>query len=228
MKGACVAGLLLAAWIVPTALAAQARAGSPEPTAGARAGAIEETVAGAERCSRASYVVGRGIRPEPASMWAFDAVVACPDAGAALAAGIRAVRRSSDMLALAPLVDNARRVRDANVYQAALEVADDRAAAPAARASAFAVLADLKYPGRFPPYAVLVRELDARRNGATGDAGTAAAHACDGLYHTSAPARTVGKAPPPDYQHRIAVLAMEAARDESAPEAVRLLASCSL
>jgi hypothetical protein len=227
MKGVYAIGLVAVVLTVPAPLAAQTGAGSPPRPAAPRESEIEDTGSRGDRCARASTIVGRGVRPEPAAVWAFEAVTGCPDAGAALAAGLRAARRSSDLGALTPLVDHARMVRDGNIYQVAVELAGDRGASAAARASAFAVLADLKYPGRFPPYGALIRELELRQGAASDDDSTGA-WVCRGLYHTSGPARTIGKSPPPDYQHRISVLAMEVAQDGGEPDAVRIIASCSL
>jgi hypothetical protein len=106
-------------------------------------------------CRSASEIVAGGWLA-PSDDWALSKVAECgPDGGQALASALLANRTTTNVSTLNSITSPTRQLLDAAVFQAALEVAGDRSAAPEARVFAMRTLAWSVRPGRDIEYAHL-------------------------------------------------------------------------
>lgn len=90
-------------------------------------------------CRLAAQVLRTG-EPSTKTEWAWTTAQTCQRIGAAGAAALQRLRASSDTASLESLVTLSRRLADDDLLGAALEVASDAAATPAARVAALAVI----------------------------------------------------------------------------------------
>lgn len=89
-------------------------------------------------------IIGTG-NPSPQAQEASIHILACPEAGAALALQLSSLSQSSDTTQLEAYLGHIQGLRDAALYQAATTLAQDHAATALARITALEVL--LRQPG---------------------------------------------------------------------------------
>ena len=132
---------------------------------GCRRAPVSGTPVRPEReCGSLAQLLGPAA-PEPGMARVLKRIRACPvAAGSALAAGILDLRLERDTLRLARVMDLTQNLHDSRVFAAALTVAGDRGAAPAARVLAFRTLIWSKAPGHWIPYGALVTDPGAPAN----------------------------------------------------------------
>jgi len=118
-------------------------------------GQAADSVRWRNKCRSAAQIIRTG-HPNPHEAWAYPQIQTCgPEAGRVLAERLRALRVSSDTSEL-KRVTSVSGFRDRRVYDAAMEIASDRAASAAARAYAFRNLlwyvSEVADPALFDPW----------------------------------------------------------------------------
>lgn len=154
-------------------------------------------------CRLAAQVLRTG-EPNTKTAWAWATAQGCQRIGSSAAAALQRLRASDDTAALGSLVTISRRLSDDDLFGAAVEVASDGDASPAARVAALAALlyqvtehTAAEYPGlltvpaaghwcqlEYYPRTVVVLQGKALRSGAA-DLAVSSASAIEG---SSAPA----------------------------------------
>lgn len=179
------------------------------PACAAAQNAMSDSVQHRNRCRLAAQIVRTGT-PAPHAEWAYEFIAYCgSEGGAAVAAGIRESRHSSNVEELEQITRATLDLTDGQVFEAALDVAGDGAGTKEARVIAFRTLIRAVSPGRVISYAQL------------------SASSCFGLgagLHFEA---QHGTPLPADYSARIAQLATRIAADASAPPEVQRAAACT-
>jgi hypothetical protein len=164
-------------------------------------------------CRLAIQVIATGV-PAPHHEWAYETAIYCGTAGgAAIAQAILRSREGNDLTALDMITRPVRQLTDATVLRAALSVAGDASATPAARVFSFRALINLLSPGRVLTYSQL--------------AGTSDDRSCFGLGPSLHSERLLGEPLPADASRAIRELATGVAADEQAEPEVRRAATCA-
>jgi hypothetical protein len=165
-------------------------------------------------CRGAAEIVANG-RPLPGEDWALTRVSECgPDGGLALAAALR-VNRTNGSIPLLDLISSPTRyLQDAAIFQAALELAADRSAAPPARIFALRTLLWSVRPGRDIGYTDL--------------AGDARGHTrCEGAGEDVDFHPAYGNPLPRDYADQIRSMAVRITQDPAEAPEMRRAALCA-
>jgi hypothetical protein len=171
-----------------------------------------------EECRLAAQIVATG-RPAPHDAWALSYIGRCGgDGGAALAAGLRALRTSRDTTALGVITAPTLGYRDAALFQAELDVAGDPTASVPARVFAFRSLTSLLHPERHLTYASVAGPLD--------ESGLPTA-GCGVGSIVSDPLQLDGTPLPTDFAQQIRALSDRVWRDTAAAVEVRSAAFCA-
>jgi hypothetical protein len=170
-----------------------------------------DSVQARNRCRLALQVVETG-HPEPHTAWAYERVGLCgPEAGPAVAGALRRFRQNQDTTVLDLISTPARYLRDAQIFDAALEIAQDRTASVPARVFAFRTLIQALVPGTMLRYSNL------------------SGGGCFGLGPHLHQETIEGAALPSDYPTRIGAVAAAVASDpQSAPQTRRAAVCTSL
>jgi len=97
--------------------------------------------AGEPKCAVAVQVASTGGRTTQGTMWRWEDLSSCPEKAAeALAAVLRHSRVTADNVSLGEIVRGSWYVRDGRLFQAAIDVAEDRRASATARVASFVTL----------------------------------------------------------------------------------------
>jgi len=164
-------------------------------------------------CRLAAQVISTG-RPLPRREWALEVIQNCREGGSALAGAMRESRLSSDTAHLNALTWPAIRLRDGEIFQAAMQIAADRGASTQARVFAIRTLMWSMYPGGGLEYADLADLVQGRpRN-------------CFGHGPSTHTIVTQGTPLPADYVARAKALARALDHDATETLAVRRAAVC--
>lgn len=168
-------------------------------------------------CRLAQQVIETG-HPAPHTSWALGYIGYCDfdTWGRTMAAGVRRLRTSSDTAELVAVWAPTQWLRDRALYEAALEIAGDRAASVPARVFAFRALLLLNEPRLSIRYEDMVSTAGSR-TGARG--GCSFSWRRGGMPYT-------GTALPADFKDRITAVAKRVRGDSSEPEPVRVAAKC--
>ncbi len=165
-------------------------------------------------CRMAVQIVTTG-NPAPHTVWAYEQISECgPEGAAAVAAAIRRNRRNTDLAALDAITGSARTVRDAEVYDASLEVAGDGTASIPARVLAFRTVISTLSPGRLVSYDQMTRP-DVQR-------------ACAGLLPSGHEVLSEGRTLPADAVQQGRAVALAVSEQPGVPDQVKQAASCAL
>jgi hypothetical protein len=164
-------------------------------------------------CRLAAQVISTG-QPLPRREWALAVIQGCREGGPALARAMRESRLSSDTAYLNALTWPAIRLRDGEIFQAAMQVAADRGASTQARVFAIRTLMWSMYPGGGIDYADLADLVQGRPRSCFGHGPST---------HTSV---TQGAALPVDFVARAKELAKTLDHDPTEPLPVRRAAVC--
>lgn len=164
-------------------------------------------------CRLAAQVISTG-QPLPRREWALAVIQGCREGGPALARAMQESRLSSDTAYLNSLTWPAIRLRDGEIFQAAMQVAADRGASTQARVFAIRTLMWSMYPGGGLDYADLADLVQGRPRSCFGPGPST---------HTSV---TQGTALPADFVARAKALAKTLDHDATEALAVRRAAVC--
>lgn len=191
-------GLLLASW--PEQLVAQAN---------------PDSIHWRNQCRKAIRVIETG-HPAPHESWAVDYIASCGASGArAIATAMDNLRASADTALLNQLTQPTRRLHDATVFHAAMEIAADASASVPARVFSLRSLLYFVAPNQDPAYDEL---LAATPEGLPRSCGV-------GRFVThSIP--EVGVPLPSDFRARMQNLAGTLVQDSAVPLDVRAAALC--
>lgn len=166
------------------------------------------------RCRLAAQTIAT-THPAPHSGWAIEFIQNCREGGRVLANAFREARVSRDTVLLDALTRPAIRLRDGELFSAALEIAGDEGASPEARVYAVRTLMWAMYPGGAIQYAELA-DLDPSHQ-----------RSCFGAGPSTHTIVTPGETPmPADYISRAKTLARRISADPSEPRPVRRAAVC--
>lgn len=176
-------------------------------------------------CRLAAQILTGG-HPAPQEEWALTVIHRCgPDGGAALASALRNARASTDTDYLSQLSARARWLRDGAFFNAALEVAGDKAATGQARLESFVVLLYAVRLAGDPLRGVPIysQELSSPLNPASGlPTGSCSTN----RFSTGAVKPTEGAPLPANYHDQISALGRRIFRDVSEPLELRTAAFC--
>ncbi|HEU4640855.1 MAG TPA: hypothetical protein VFS44_00280 [Gemmatimonadaceae bacterium] len=168
-------------------------------------------------CRLASRIIATG-HPAPHERWAEGFITNCGrEGGAAIAAGMRALRTETDIAALSRQTIHAHILRDSSVFAVAMEIAADRGASIPARVFAFRSLLFLLKPDRQVSYRDLTGGFD--EIGAPRATCAVGSYIADQLQLEGAPL-------PADYASRIHALGRRIFDDHTEPTDVRTAAGC--
>jgi hypothetical protein len=214
MKLATCLAVALVAVLVPAAAAAQ-----EDP----------DSIRLRNDCRLAAQIIARG-HPEPHEAWAWDVIHRCgSEGGVALAAGLRALRQSSDTALLDRLTTKGRWLRDGAFFSAAVDVSGDRSATVPARLFSMIVLLyaeRLERPtsnGLPIHYRDLLSPVDPTTGFPTGSCGLDRYS-----FSTRNLMPSAGAPLPADYRRQIVELGGRLFRDSTEAQEVRVAAFCLL
>lgn len=164
-------------------------------------------------CRLAAQVLTTG-QPRPRLEWAAHVMPGCPQAGHTVATALTEYRSASDTVFLNWITLPANSLRDGEVFNAAMDVLQDRSASPTARVFANRVLLWLLYPTAGVYYSTLV-DLD-------GDG----RHPCLAFGASSHASVREGAPLPSDWRSRIHAANTRILQDAGEPAPVRQSAVC--
>lgn len=174
-----------------------------------------DSVRAQNACRLALQIVQTG-HPEPHTAWAYERVASCgPEAGPAVASALRRYRQTRDTTVLDLVSSPGRALRDGTIFEAALEISQDRTASAQARVFAFRVLIQVVAPGNVLRYSELSEPSGSVRE-------------CVGLGRHLHHETIVGVPLPSDFAARIRAAAASVAGDPQAEPQVRHAAGCTM
>ncbi|HET7024224.1 MAG TPA: hypothetical protein VFI39_03360 [Gemmatimonadales bacterium] len=175
----------------------------------ARAQADPDSVHQRDDCRFWAQVLSTG-HPAPHSQVAAMNILACPEAGSAMASALRNLTGESDTVVLEDFLSTIQGLRDGDLYAAATALAVDKGATPLARITALRVL--LRQPGFL-------------WEGGVRDFAMAPQGAC-GLAKLPTTTETRGAPLPADYLDAIQAIAAQIGADTTDVMEVRNAARC--
>ncbi len=176
-------------------------------------------------CRLAVQILASG-HPAPQEEWALTVIHRCgSEGGAALASALQNARTSTDTDYLSQLSARARWLRDGALFNAALEVAGDKAATAQARLESFVVLLYAVRLAGDPLRGVPIfsQELSSPLNPASG---LPTGSCSTSRFSTGAVKPAEGAPLPGNYRDQISALGRRIFRDASEPLALRSAAFC--
>ena len=181
-------------------------------------GLAAQTTLSQLECDRAAGVVSRG-RVSANEMWALLNISACGTVGAnAIATGIGKLTNHTDTAQFEVFMGAADNWRDASIFNAAMQLANNASATPEARVYAIRHLLTLLQPYHRWTYAGLAESPDSTATQGGGG--------CYG-YMGSEPRGSIAGSPlPSTYESQIREALSTLANDLAAPQAVRAAARC--
>ena len=189
-------------------------------TGSAKAQANPDSVKFRDDCRLAAQVLQTG-HPAPRLQWATAFISRCgADAQAAAnVAALNRLRSGADTATLEQVWNQLQYVRDARVYRAAVEIAQDRSASVAARVDALLWLLRLRTPQQFASKEAVLGGFDAAGNVRGG---------CGRLTHLAGKLPLINGDPiPGNFEVEIAALGSSISADRSEPLDVRTAARCA-